>query len=103
MSNVIKIHRPTNRREQFDADEHTARVLVFECLLPETPSVKTKEEAAELMFHILNAPMELLSIIERKIATTFRTAPGQYSLSTGDVVEVDEVKFLCESIGWREI
>jgi hypothetical protein len=103
MSNIIKIHRPINRREQFDADEHTARELVFECLLPETPSVKTKEEAAELMFHILNAPIEYLSIIERKIATTFRTAPGQASLSTGDVVEVDEVKFLCESIGWREI
>jgi hypothetical protein len=36
------------------------------------------------------------------IAKEFR-ALGNYSLSTGDVVEVDGTKFLCESFGWKEI
>ena len=52
---------------------------------------------------VLNAPEEILSEIERKIASGFRSIEGNYSLSTGDVVEVDGTKFLCESFGWKEI
>lgn len=102
MSNKIKIHRPIEFRGSFDADENTPRKVVFECDLPTIKKERFAEEAAELMFHILNAPEEMLSEVELKIANDFR-ALDNYSLSTGDVVEVDGVGYLCESFGWKEI
>lgn len=102
MSNKIKIHRPTNRRDQWDADENTSRSEIFECDLPTIKKERFAEEAAELMFHILNAPEEMLSEVELNIANDFRE-PGNYSLSTGDIVEVDGESFLCESFGWKQI
>ena len=103
MSNVIKIYRPVSRFNQFDADENAERKFVYAIVLPEIKKERVAEQAAELMFHILNAPEEILSEIERKIASGFRSIEGNYSLSTGDVVEVDGTKFLCESFGWKEI
>ena len=100
---MIRILRPTNRRDAFDADENTPREEVFK-----TPSnvgpVKLKEgaEGAEQMFHIFNAPEEMLSNWEQALAKEFR-APGNYSLSVGDVVEVKGKQFLCESFGWKAI
>jgi carotenoid cleavage dioxygenase-like enzyme len=105
MSNSIKIHRPTNRRDQWDADENTPRSKIYEALIPQSfkmDHVRIGEEVAEFVFHVLNAPEEMLSEVELKIANDFR-APGNYSLSTGDVVEVDGVGFLCESFGWKEV
>lgn len=102
MSNSIKIHRPSEFRGSSDADENTERNVVFECDLPTIEKERFAEEAAELMFHILNAPKEMLSEVELQIANDFR-ALGNYSLSTGDVVEVDGVGFLCESFGWKEV
>jgi hypothetical protein len=105
MSNSIKIHRPTNHRDQWDADENTPRTKVYEAVI-EYDSRNHKrsigEEVAEYMFHILNAPEDMLSEVEINIANDFR-APGNYSLSTGDIVEVDGVGFLCESFGWKEV
>ena len=54
------------------------------------------------MFHILNAPEELLEDWERSIAEEFR-ALDNYSLSVGDVVEVEGTQWLCESFGWKEL
>ena len=54
------------------------------------------------MFHIFNAPEEILSDWEQVLARDFR-AGGNYSLSVGDVVEVDGKQFLCESFGWKEL
>lgn len=109
MSNLIKIHRPTSRRDQWDADEHTLRSTIYEGIFPqsfisrpEKDYVRTGKEVAEFVFHILNAPEELLDEVELNIANDFR-APGNYSLSTGDIVEVDGEHFLCESIGWKKI
>ena len=105
MSNKIKIHRPTNRRDQWDADEHTLRSTIYETVIPQSfkmDHVRIGEEVAEFVFHILNAPEEILSEVELNIANDFRE-PGNYSLSTGDVVEVDGEHFLCESIGWKKI
>ena len=102
MSNSIKIHRPTNRRDQWDADEHTLRSTIYEAVIPQIKKERVGAEVAELMFHILNAPEEMLSEEEINIANDFR-APGNYSLSTGDIVEVDGVRFLCESFGWKEV
>jgi hypothetical protein len=100
--NKIEIHRPYDSRGAFDADEHAGRELIFKCDLPQIKKERFAEEAAELVFHILNAPEEMLSDVEIEIANDFR-APGNYSLSTGDIVVVDGEYFLCESFGWKKI
>ena len=102
MSNSIKIHRPINRRYAFEADEFVTRTKIYEAVIPQIKKERVGEEVAELMFHILNAPEEMLSEEEIEIANDFR-APGNYSLSTGDIVEVDGVGFLCQSFGWKEV
>jgi hypothetical protein len=45
---------------------------------------------------------ELLEDWERSIAEEFR-ALDNYSLSVGDVVEVEGTQWLCESFGWKEL
>ena len=102
MSNSIKIHRPINSRYAFEADEFATRNKIYEAVIPQIKKERVGEEVAELMFHILNAPEEMLSEEEIEIANDFRS-PGNYSLSTGDIVEVDGVGFLCESFGWKEV
>ena len=102
MSNSIKIHRPINSRYAFEADEFVTRNKIYEAVIPQIKKERVGEEVAELMFHILNAPEEMLSEKEIEIANDFQ-APGNYSLSTGDIVEVDGVGFLCESFGWKEV
>ena len=102
MSNSIKNHRPINSRYAFEADEFATRNKIYEAVIPQIKKERVGEEVAELMFHILNAPEEMLSEEEIEIANDFR-APGNYSLSTGDIVEVDGVGFLCESFGWKEV
>ncbi len=98
---MITIHRP---RDQFagDIDENTPREPIYHlssyhCVVDGLKG----EKAAEKMFHILNAPEEVLSDSERVIADDFRSKDN-YSLSVGDVVEVDDEHFLCESFGWKK-
>ena len=102
MSNSIEIHRPINSRYAFEADEFVTRNKIYEAVIPQIKKERVGEEVAELMFHILNAPEDMLSEVEIKIANNFR-ALGNYSLSTGDIVVVDEEYFLCESFGWKKI
>jgi hypothetical protein len=99
--NNIKIHRPINSRYAFEADEFAARKTVFDYDLT-NETERSAEEIAELVFHMTNAPKEMLSEQELKFASAFRDK-GNYSLSTGDIVEVDGEHFLCESIGWRKV
>lgn len=98
----IKVHRPINSRLSFEADENTERKIVFEYSLPIIKKERFGDEVAELVFHITNAPEEMLGEKELEVANAFR-AVGNYSLSTGDVVEVDGEHFLCESFGWKQI
>lgn len=100
--NNIKVHRPINHRFSFEADENTERTVVFEYELPTIKKERFAEEVAELVFHMTNAPKEMLSEKELKFASAFRDK-GNYSLSTGDIVEVDGEHFLCESFGWKKI
>ena len=99
--NNIKIHRPINSRYAFEADEFAARKTVFDYDLT-NETERSAEEIAELVFHMTNAPKEMLSEKELKFASAFRDK-GNYSLSTGDIVEVDGEHFLCESFGWKKI
>jgi len=102
---MIRIIRPTNTRDQFGdgADYKGSRWEVYSTSSNVGP-VKLKEgkDGAEQMFHIFNAPEEILSNWEQALAKDFR-APGNYSLSVGDVVEVKGKQFLCESFGWKEL
>ena len=105
MSNSIEIHRPSELRGAFDADEHALRDKIYKADFPQSfkmDHVRIGEEVAEYVFHVLNAPEEMLSEVELKIANNFR-APGNYSLSTGDIVVVDGEYFLCESFGWKKL
>tara|TARA_R110002050_G_scaffold269589_1_gene411982 strand:+ start:333 stop:674 length:342 start_codon:yes stop_codon:yes gene_type:complete len=98
---MIRIIRPTNTRDQFGdgADYKGSRWEVYKTSSKE---VKSGKAGAEQMFHILNAPEELLEDWERSIAQEFR-ALDNYSLSVGDIVELDGEQFLCESFGWKEL
>jgi hypothetical protein len=102
MNNTIEIHRPSDLRGAFDADEHALRDKIYEAVIPQIKKERFGEEVAELMFHVLNAPEEMLSEVELKIANDFR-AKKHYSLSTGDIVVVDGDHFLCESFGWKKL
>ena len=106
MNNSIKIHRPINRRYAFEADEFATRTKIYEAVIPQSklnfPGVRIGEKVAEYVFHILNAPEEILSEVELKIANDFR-AKKHYSLSTGDIVVVDGEYFLCQSFGWKKL
>ena len=100
--NKIRIHRPINQNFWPGLHICLESKVVFEYDLPTFNVVRSGEETAELVFHITNAPEELLSEEELKVANAFR-AKDNYSLSTGDVVEVDGDYFLCEPAGWRQI
>jgi len=102
---MIRTIRPTNSRDQFgDGAEYKGpRTEVFKCESNVGPvQLKEGEEGAEQMFHIFNAPEEMLSNWEQALAKDFR-APGNVSLFVGDVVEVKGKQFLCESFGWKEL
>ena len=56
----------------------------------------------ESAFKLFNAPEDFLDPEEVKIAKRYRRQ-GLRSLSVGDVVELDKIKYLCESVGWRKL
>ena len=102
---MIRIIRPTSTRDQFGdgAAYEGARWEVYKTSSYVGPAkLKEGKEGAEQMFHILNAPEEMLSNWEQALARDFRK-DSNYSLSVGDVVEVDGEQFLCESFGWKEL
>ena len=106
MNNTIEIHRPCETRAiAFDAGEHALREKIYEADFPQSfrmNYVRIGEEVAEYVFHVLNAPEEILSEEELKIANDFRSKK-HYSLSCGDIVVVDGEYFLCQSIGWKKL
>ena len=56
----------------------------------------------DIAFKLFNAPEDFLDPEEAKIAKRYRRQ-GLRSLSVGDVVELDNIKYLCESVGWRKL
>ena len=51
-------------------------------------------------FKLFNAPEEFLDPEEVEIAKRYRRQ-GLRSLSVGDIVEVDNIRYMCEGVGWR--
>jgi len=102
MNHNIQIFRPTDRRSAFDGLPEGERALIHETTYKSDRDDWAGDRIAEKIFHILNAPEEMLKEDELVIANNFR-AEEHYSLSTGDVVDVDGISFLCESFGWKEV
>jgi len=53
-------------------------------------------------FKMFNAPPEALEDDELEIMEKYRKEELR-SLSVGDVVEIENVKYLCESAGWKKL
>ncbi len=77
-------------------------VLAFSFEAQPPPRYVTNEDACEWVFHLSNAPDEMLDYHERELARLYR-ARGLASLSVGDVVEVDGARFACGGTGWTEL
>jgi hypothetical protein len=56
----------------------------------------------ERAFELFNAPLEYLEDDGFIIASRYRGEKLR-SLSVGDVVEIDKIKYLCEGVGWRKL
>jgi len=65
-------------------------------------STLSGESAANEAFKIFNAPVEVLSYKERILNNSYRKNKIR-SFSVGDVVQVNDSYFYCDSFGWEEI
>ena len=68
----------------------------------EDESSRTGEAVAERAFHILNVDGDQLEGLESSIAERYR-AKELHSLSVGDVVQVNEIFYRCDSFSWSII
>jgi len=60
------------------------------------------KDICENAFELFNAPLELIKgDYEYFIATDYRSKQLR-SLSVGDIVQVDEVKWVCRPVGWQK-
>lgn len=60
------------------------------------------KESCEYVFHFSNAPELMLDELQTRFASKWR-ALGLRSLSVGDIVQVNDRKYRCESFGWKEL
>jgi hypothetical protein len=101
----IKLYRPTDTRQAFGATDeeldNLTRHLVFEYDLPD--GVVEQEKAAEWVFTATNKPRDFMDMDseEARFEEKFRADDGPlYSVSVGDLVDVDGKPFLCKPYGW---
>ena len=107
----LQLHRSEN--EPFVQRWEVARKCVFSVNLrtdhidyPGDP-----KKLAELLFHVTNAPLEMLSLPHEKIlfALWENLRDGSfYSVSVGDVVKIldengNRTTLMCKSVGWEEL
>ena len=111
----LQLHRSED--EPFTQKWEVARKCVFSVNLNpkhiDYPSVPQK--LAELLFHVTNAPSELITKTHEKILlalwenVTLKTnGEPVYCLSVGDVVKVldedgNRTTLMCKSVGWEEL
>ena len=63
---------------------------------------ETEKVICEKAFELFNAPLEFIKgDYEYFIATDYRSKK-LHSLSVGDIVQVDEVKWVCLPVGWQK-
>ena len=88
---------PTSFRRGYQPEDALGEPFVYEDFLSGTPG-----EACEYAFRLFNAPLEALLPGEQLLAERYR-AEHRRSLSVGDVVAVDDVRFCCEDKGFTLI
>ena len=74
------------------------RALNFKCVCPFWEDL----QILNWLFEATNGPSELLSEEQAWIASTFYKAK-EYSISVGDVIQLNENFYLCKPIGWKKI
>ena len=112
---TLSLHRSED--EPFVQKWEVARKCVFSVRLNaehiDYPHIPSK--LAELLFHVTNAPIELITKAHEKILlalwenVTQKTNSGPvYCLSVGDVVKIRDsnvhpTTLMCKSVGWEEL
>ena len=108
----LSLHRSED--EPFVQKWEVARKCVFSARLNaehiDYPNAPTK--LAELLFHVTNAPMEMLNKVHEKILLALWENCSDkdtfHSTSVGDVIKVidnngEKTTLMCKSAGWEEL
>lgn len=111
----LQLHRSEN--EPFVQRWEVARKCVFSVnlLTDHIDYPGDPKKLAELLFHVTNAPLELLTLPHEKILLALwenlkskTNGEPVYCLSVGDVVKVldedgNKTTLMCKSVGWEEL
>ncbi len=108
----LSVHRIEDHLYQFDQKWDVPRECVFSARLNlDHINYNNPKKLAELLFHVTNAPVEIITKPEEKILLALwencLDKNTYYSISVGDVVNVYDhngngTSLLCKSIGWEE-
>ena len=110
---TVKLSLHRSEDEPFVQKWEVARKCVFSVRLNqkhiEYPHMP--EKLAQLLFHVTNAPFELLNKAHEKILFALWEncrKESFYSLSVGDVVKIHDqngnlTTLMCKSVGWEEL
>ncbi len=98
MTTYIAIHRTEDRNRHFEPSGNYLRKVVYVADV----NIAKGAEGAEELFHITNAPEEMLNERQLPIARDIYSK-RIYSISVSDVVQIDNEYFLCNSVGWTKL
>lgn len=110
---TIKLSLHRSEDEPFTQKWEVARKCVFSVRLNQEhidyPHIPQK--LAELLFHVTNAPLEVITKAHEKILLALWEncrKESFYSLSVGDVVKIHDhngnpTTLMCKSVGWEEL
>ena len=110
---TVKLSLHRSEDEPFVQKWEVARKCVFSVRLNQKhidyPHIPQK--LAELLFHVTNAPLELITKAHEKILLALWEncrKESLYSLSVGDVVKIHDhngnlTTLMCKSVGWEEL
>ena len=110
---TVKLSLHRSEDEPFVQKWEVARKCVFSVRLNQEhidyPHIPQK--LAELLFHVTNAPLELITKAHEKILLALWEncrKESLYSLSVGDVVKIHDhngnlTTLMCKSVGWEEL
>lgn len=94
------LFRPFETETRFveDREVNRYRALNFRCVAP----VSDETAILEWLFAATNAPNELLDAEQAWIVGVFYNA-HEYSISVGDVLQVNDCFYLCKNCGWEKL
>lgn len=95
------LFRPfSSNRDRFSGKLEISRyrALNFKCIVP----FSDDRDILEWLFEATNAPVEVLHGDQPWVFEVFYKAK-EYSISVGDVIQLDDRYYLCKGIGWEKI